>query len=123
MHFVYQGFTHDGDIRSFAFQGVDERRVQIMYSIQVSLVLFARHKVAMQDAPAFCLHLLTDAYAATPEGLEKFQSYRVLEEDLLPLLADRTRRELLKAHKTSPRRLTQKPSVNSQFRPAGRPRI
>lgn len=122
MHFVYQGFTHDGDIRSFAFQGIDERRVQMMYSIRVSLLLFARHRVAMQEAPAFCLHLLTDASASTPPGLEKFYNYQVVEEDLLPIVADRARRELQKAYKSSSRRLVQKPSVKSQFHPAVRTR-
>jgi hypothetical protein len=95
----------------------------MMYFIRVSLLLFARHRVAMQDAPAFCLHLLTDASASTTiPGLEKFHDYQVVEADLLPLVADRTRREMQKAHKSSSRRLVHKPSVDSQFHPAGRPR-
>jgi hypothetical protein len=121
MHFVYQGFTHNGDIRSFSFQGIDDRKLEVTYSIQVNLPLFARHRVAMQDAPSFCLQLLTSASASAPGELEKLQHYQVLEEDLMPLVKDRERRATLKALKSSPRRFIQKPSLSSQFRPSGRP--
>ncbi|HEX4810523.1 MAG TPA: hypothetical protein VH325_16415 [Bryobacteraceae bacterium] len=121
MHFTYQGFTHAGNIRSFNFEGIDEGNVHTPFLIQVNLLLLARTKVAMQDAPGFCLHLLTTACASTPADLEKFQHYEVLEEDLLPLVMDRERRATLKALKVPQRRFGRKPPQSSQFRPSARP--
>jgi hypothetical protein len=121
MQFLYQGFTHAGNIRSFNFEGIDERNVHTTFSIQVNLLLLARTKVAMQDAPGFCLHLLTAACASSPASLEKFQHYEVLEEDLLPLVVDRERRAALKALKTPQRRFARKPNQSSQLRPLTRP--
>lgn len=116
MQFLYQGFTHKGDIRSFNFSGKDESKVVTSFSIRVDLVLFARYNVAMQEAPGFCLRLLNSACAATPEDLEKLHRYDVLEADLQPILHDREERAKAKAHRPPPRRFTRKPSLSSQFR-------
>jgi hypothetical protein len=121
VHFVYQGFTHEGNVRSFNFQGIDESKVQTTFEIRVNLLLLSQNKVAMQDAPGFCLNLLTAASAATPSDLEKFQHYQILEEDLLPLVLDREKRATMKALKAPPRRFGRKPPLSSQFRPLTRP--
>jgi hypothetical protein len=120
MRFLYQGFTHDGDTRSFTFQGIDEHKVETLFSIHVNLPLFARNKVSMQDAPSFCLQLLTNACGSAPEALLKLHQYNVLQEDLLPILMDRERRAQLKSSKSAPRRILRKPSQASQIRPATR---
>ncbi len=119
MRFLYQGFTHDGDNRVFTFQGIDDHKVETLFLIQVNLPLFARSKVSMQDAPAFCLHLLTNACTSEPDALLKFRQYQVLEEDLIPILEDRERRAKLKAMKVAPRRVFRKPTQASHIRPAG----
>lgn len=119
MRFLYQGFTHDGVTRSFSFQGIDDHKVETLFSIHVNLPLFARNRVSMQEAPSFCLHLLTTAYGAEPDTLVKFHQYDVLQEDLLPVLMDRERRAKLKSSKSVPRRVFRKPSQASQFTPAG----
>lgn len=120
MRFLYRGFTHDGDIRSFNFQGIDEAKVEMLFSIHVNLPLFALNKVSMQDAPSFCLQLLTDAYGSAPDTLGKYHEYDVLQDDLLPVLQDRERRARLKSLKSAPRRVLRKPSQASHIRPAGR---
>jgi hypothetical protein len=120
MHFVYQGFTHEGDTRSFRFQGIDGGKLGTNFSIGVSLPLFARYRVALQDAPEFCLHLLTEACASAPDALLKLQRYQVLEEDLLPIVKDRETRARTKALKPSPRRFGRKPAASSQLRPSTR---
>ena len=121
MHFVYQGFTHEGNVRSFTFQGIDESKVQTTFHIRVNLLLLSQNKVAVQDAPSFCINMLTAACAAAPAELEKFQHYQILEEDLLPLVMDREKRAALKALKAPPRRFGRKPPLSSQFRPLSRP--
>jgi hypothetical protein len=120
MRFLYQGFTHKDGARSFIFQGISEQKVETIFSIRVNLLLFARNKMAIQDGPGFCLNLLTSACASTPDALEKLHQYQVLEADLLPILADREKRAMLKAGKGSSHRFVRKPSPGSQFRSPSR---
>lgn len=121
MQFVYEGFTHAGAIRSFNFQGVDSAKISTGFSIEVDLPLLARYRVNMQDGPSFCLQMLTVALAAGPDSLLKLQHYRVVEEDLRPILVDREKRAALKALKSPPRRFVRKPPVTSQLRGLGAP--
>lgn len=121
MNFVYQGFTHDGPIRAFVFHGVEHAKTAAVFSIEVDLPLFARNRVAMQDAPMFCLQMLTNAFAAGATALEKFGHYRVVEADLRSLLVDREKRAALKALKPAPRRFVRKPPATSQLRWADAP--
>lgn len=115
MQFVYQGFTHQGDIRSFNFQGKEEREAPTNFSILVDLLLFARNHVAVQDGPGFCLQLLTDACASTPECLDRLRHYTVVEEDLRPIMVDRANRAAIKVRKQAHRRIGRKPSDASQL--------
>jgi len=119
MHFVYEGFTHKGDIRSFAFNGIEESKVSTPFSIEIDLILLARYRVAMQDGPSFCLQMLTSASAAGGSSLEKFHRYRVVEEDLRPILVDRERRAAIKALKPPSRRFTRTPPATSHLRGLG----
>jgi hypothetical protein len=123
MRFLYEGFTHEGDTRSFTFKGINEHKVEALFSIHVNLPLFARNHVSMQDAPGFCLQLLTNACGSPPHSLLALQQYTVLQEDLLPILEDRERRAKLKSLKAAPRRVLRKPSTASQIIPAGRPAL
>jgi hypothetical protein len=120
MHFLYQGFTHQDGTRSFLFQGVDERKIQTSFSIAISIPLFVRNQMAIQDGPRFCLNLLTSADGSTPDALERLHHYQVVQADLLPIIEDRERRARVKALKGAPRRFMRKPSLTSQFRPAAR---
>ncbi len=121
VQFVYEGFTHAGQVRSFNFQGIDPAKSSTVFSIEVDLPLLARHRVNMQDGPGFCLQMLTVALAAGPDSLQKLQHYRIVEEDLRPILVDRANRAALKALKTPPRRFVRKPPVTSQLRGLGAP--
>lgn len=121
MKFLYQGFTHQGDIRSFMFHGIEESKVTAIFSLEVELPLFARNQVAIQVGPIFCLQLLTTACAADPDFVARLHSYRIVEEDLRPLVVDREQRTALKASKAPPRRPARKPPLTSQFRGLGLP--
>jgi hypothetical protein len=123
MQFVYEGFTHEGDTRCFTFQSksVASTEPARVFSIRIDLPLFARYRVAMQEAPMFCLQLLTNASAAGPHDLEKFHQYRVVEDDLRPILVDRERRAALKALKTPARRFVRKPPDSSKLQGVGAP--
>jgi hypothetical protein len=121
MHFVYEGFTHDGGTRRFTFRGIEERNPTSVFSIDVALPLLAENHVSVQDAPAFCLQLLTAASLGDPRQLERLQHYKVVGEDFRPLLMERERRAAEKALKKAPRRPFRKPPVSSNLRGLGRP--
>lgn len=115
MHFAYQGFTHERDIRRFTFLGIEEYNPAIIFSIEISLPLLFKNRVPVQEAPTFCLDLLTAASLGGPVLLERFRNYRVLEQDLRPLLVDREKRAAEKAMKKPPRRPFRKPTSLSNL--------
>lgn len=121
MHFVYEGFTHDGGTRRFMFRGLEERKPASLFLIQVALPLLAENRVSVQDAPAFCLQLLTTACLGGPNQLESLHNYKVVREDFRPLLIERERRAAEKALKKPPKRPFRKPPVSSNLRGLGRP--
>ncbi len=121
MKFLYQGFTHQGDVRSFTFHGIEQSMIAAIFSIEVDLPLLARNQVAIQVVPTFCLQLLTTACAADPGFIARLHNYRIVEEDLRPLVIDREQRAFSKASKPAPRRSARKPPATSQLRGLGAP--
>lgn len=122
MKFLYQGFTHRGDIRSFTFHGIEQSKIAATFSIEVDLPLFAKNQVAIQVGPIFCLQLLTTACAADPDFVARLHNYRIVQEDLRALVMDREQRAASKASKPPPRRPARKPPVTSQLRGLGVPK-
>jgi hypothetical protein len=116
MHFAYEGFTQDGDRRCFLFQGIEERNPTISFSIKVDLRLLAQNRVPVQEAPMFCLQLLTTASVGGRSCLNRFQSYTVVGEDFRPLLIERERMAAEKALKKPARKPFKKPSFRSNLR-------
>ena len=120
MHFAYRGFTHHQSRRCFTFWGIEQRNPAIVFSIEIDLPLLSQNRIAVQDVPMFCADLLTTASLAGPEFLNKFRNYRILEEDLRPLLIDREKRAAEKAMRRSPRKPVQKPASASNIQLASR---
>ena len=116
MHFVYDGFTQDGDRRCFLFRGIEERNPTTSFSIEVDLRLLVQNRVPVQEGPMFCLQLLTTASVGGPTCLDRFQSYTVVGEDFRPLLIERERRAAEKAIKKPARKPFKKPSFASNLR-------
>jgi hypothetical protein len=115
MHFAYDGFTHDGDIRCFLFRGIEERNPTISFSIEVDFRLLAQNRVPVQEGPMFCLQLLTTASHEGPDCLNRFRSYIVVGDDFRPLVIERERRAAEKALKKPFRRLVKKPPITSNL--------
>jgi hypothetical protein len=104
MHFVYDGFTHQGGTRSFMFRSIDSGyKACDLFCIEVDMPLFTQNRIPMQEGPMLCLHLLEVAAVAGPTSLERFRNYRVLAEDFRPFLVQRARTAAEKALK-APRR-------------------
>jgi hypothetical protein len=114
MYFTYEGFAQDHGRRCFTFRGIEERRPVSVFWLELDLPLFAQNRIAVQDGPMFCLQLLTAASLAGPSDWEKFQHYRILAEDLRPLLK-REKRAAEKALRKTPHRPLQKPLSVSQI--------
>jgi len=51
MHFAYQGFTHDHDIRRFRFRGIQELIPPIDFSVEIDLALLFRTRVPVTGRP------------------------------------------------------------------------
>jgi hypothetical protein len=115
IHFLYDGFTQDGDRRRFLFRGIQERNATSSFSIEVELPLLLQSRVPVQEGPMFCLQLLTLASSGGVDCLTKFHNYRVVAEDFRPLLVERARKAAEKASKKPFRRSFQKPSFQSNL--------
>ena len=115
MHFTYEGFTQQHNRRCFNFRGMEERNVVGVFSLELELPLFAKNQIAVQDAPLFCLQLLKAALVAGPSFLEKLHHYRILAEDLRPLLQEREQQAAEKARKKSPYRPFRRPATTSHI--------
>ncbi len=115
MHFTYEGFTHQQGRRCFTFRGVEEYHPVRVFSIELDLPLFAQNRISVQEGPMFCLQLLTAAFQAGPSFLEKLQHYRVLAEDLRPMLQEREQRAAEKALKKSSYRPSRRPASTSHI--------
>src|SRR5579875_1013793 len=116
MRFAYEGFTQDGDRRCFLFRGIEEHNPTNIFSIEIELRLLLQNRVPVQDGPMFCLQLLTTASVGGSSYLNRFLSYRVVGEDLRPLLMERERRAADKAQKKRPHKRPQRPSSTSNLR-------
>ena|ERR1700761_127547 len=116
MHFVYEGFTQNGDRRCFMFRGIEERNPTNIFSIEIDLQLLLQNRVPVQDGPMFCLQLLTSASVGGPGCLSRFLSYRVVGEDLRPLIIERERSAAEKALKKQFHKRPMKPSSTSNLR-------
>jgi hypothetical protein len=116
MHFSYEGFTHHGSRRCFLFHGIQERDPVSAFSIEIDLPLFAENGIPVQEGPMFCLRLLTSALLDGPASLDRFHSYRVVEDDFRPLLIEREKHAAERALKARARRPVRKPSYTSNLR-------
>ncbi len=102
MNFAYQGFTQEGNRRCFLFRVAEERASSSVFSIQIDLGLLLKNGVPMQEAPTFCLNLLTDASLGGPDSLDRLRNYTVVGDDFRALLTERQR--------LAAERLSRKPS-------------
>jgi hypothetical protein len=116
MHFAYDGFTQDGDRRSFRFRGIEERNPISNFSIEIDLQLLLQNQLPVQEAPMFCLQLLTSALCGGPDSLTRFHNYTVVGEDFRPILVERERKAAEKALKRPSRKPFRKPSSTSNLR-------
>jgi hypothetical protein len=115
MHFSYEGFTQDGNRRCFLFRAAEERTSGTGFSIEVDLGLLLKNQVPMQEAPMFCLNLLTDASLGEPGSLDRLRSYTVVGDDFKELHVERQRQAAERLSKKATRRPIRKHSNMSNL--------
>ena len=60
MEYQFTGFTHNGEFREFAFNGVGDDRSQTAFKVVADLALSRKHHIAVQELPLLCKRLLED---------------------------------------------------------------
>ena len=113
MHFVYEGFTQEGGSRCFLFRGIEGRGSTDIFSIEIDLTLLATNRVLIQEAPSFCVGLLTTALIGGPDSLERFHAYRVVGADFRSLQIEREEKAAEKALRKAPSRPFRKPAASA----------
>ncbi len=116
MQFVYKGFTQDANIRSFQFEHSVRvsafKTTRIAAVVNADLTLFSRARIAVQDGPALCLHILSSLSldGESPQPL----IHTVTGEDVAGFMALKTAKS--GANPPHRRRKPPKPSSASQLR-------
>jgi hypothetical protein len=115
MHFAYDGFTQEGNRRCFLFRAAEELISASGFSIQIDLGLLLKNRVPMQEAPMFCLNLLTDASLGGPDSLDRLRSYTVIGDDFKGIHLERQRQAAERLSKKASRKPIRKHSNMSNL--------
>jgi hypothetical protein len=121
MQFSYKGFTQSGNLRLFAFEGIEEQRPAEHYCIAIDLALFTKFQLSFQSGPMFCLQILRSAALAGSDELARVKDYKALDSDFRSLQIERERRIQALANKRPAKRPIRKPPPSSQLRGLGTP--
>ena len=121
MQLVYMGFTQEASLRCFHFQRVlTQARLAnlpkvVQFTMKADMSLFMRYRIPVQEGPALCLQILTDALSGSDENTVLPASYAVTTEHLSTFASARTSVEEAKAARRKPRPPF-KPSNSSQLK-------
>jgi hypothetical protein len=121
MQLVYMGFTQEAALRCFHFQRVlTQARLTnlpkvVQFTLKADMSLFMRFRIPVQEGPALCLQILTDALAGSDETAVEPASYAVTPEHLSTFASARTVVEEARAARRKPR-APFKPSNSSQLK-------
>jgi hypothetical protein len=121
MQLVYMGFTQEAGVRSFHFQRVlTQARLAnlpriVPFTLKADMALFTEYRIPVQDGPAICLQILSDALAGSEEGAVGSASFPVTTEHLSNFASARTASEEAKSARRK-QRAPFKPSNSSQMK-------
>ena len=57
MEYQFTGFTHSGEFREFAFDGVADDRSKTRFKVIADLALSRKYHIAVQELPLLCRRL------------------------------------------------------------------
>ncbi len=125
MQLVYMGFTQEAALRCFHFQRVvTQARLTniprtVHFTMKADMSLFMQFRIPVQEGPALCHQILTDALTLAETAAEDAELpafYAVTTEHLSNFAAARTSVEAARAARRKPPRQPFKPSASSQLK-------
>ena len=121
MQLVYMGFTQEAAFRCFHFQRVlTQARLTnlpktVQFTLKADMALFIRFRIPVQEGPALCLQILTDALAGSDETALEAVSWAITPEHLSTFASARSCAEDARAARRKPR-APFKPAAASQLK-------
>jgi|SRR5580693_3988013 hypothetical protein len=121
MQLVYMGFTQEAGVRCFHFQRIlTQARLanlpkMVQFTLKADMSLFMEYRIPVQEGPAICLRILTDALAGSEESAVAPASFAVTTEHLSNFASARTASEEAKSARRK-QRTPFKPSNSSQLK-------
>jgi hypothetical protein len=121
MQLVYMGFTQEAGIRCFHFQRIlTQARLAnvpkiVQFTLKADMSLFMEYRIPVQEGPAICLQILTDALAGFEENAIAPAAFAVTVEHLSTFASARTASEEAKTARRK-QRTPFKPSSSSQLK-------
>src|SRR6202161_2872216 len=121
MQLVYMGFTQEAGVRCFHFQRIlTQARLanvpkMVPFTLKADMSLFMEYRIPVQEGPAICLQILTDALAGFEENAIAPAAFAVTIEHLSNFASARTASE---EARTARRKQSTplKPSSSSQLK-------
>ena len=121
MQLVYMGFTQEAGVRCFHFQRVlTQARLAnlpkiVPFTLKADMSLFMEYRIPVQDGPAICLQILSNALAGCEETEVAPASFAVTTEHLSNFASARTANKEAKTARRK-QRTPFKPSNSSQLK-------
>lgn len=109
MQFAYTGFSQEANVRCFHFQIVLPRARPgrsvngAEFTLKVDMSLFVKYRVPVQEGPALCLRVLTEALANASEESAASASYAVTLEHFSSFALARAQVEEARLARRKPR--------------------
>ncbi len=113
MQFSYRGFQQKLGVREYTFSGQVNKQPDRIFHLTADLTLLAQHRVSIQEGPALCTHLLTDALEHGEQLLDGYAQYEVSAPDLLAFTAPRRALAATRANRPPTRLHRPKPGQSS----------
>jgi hypothetical protein len=98
MKFILTGFTHEVGCRVYAFEGISEDRVRMLFSVRADLGLIRKYGIRMQELPLLCRKILEQH-----DGTDTQRAF-TYTEDAMSLRATASAAEAAAQKRKPPRR-------------------
>lgn len=99
MEYQFTGFTHKGEFREFAFNGIDDARGKTLFKVVADLELSRKYHIAVQELPLLCRRLLEQI----PDGSGP-RTLTFTEAEMQTLVTERAAAARQNVHKKIQRR-------------------
>ena len=106
----YTGFKQRGNARDYSFEHLATGAEPVQFVVAITMTLFARHHLGIQDGPALCLYLLNNESRLAPAGCEP-QLFRSLTDADVQIFVDSKAAAEAGSHRNRPGRARVAPAA------------